>query len=124
MVDQNDAYQKIAEMWTFPESKSFRKMLEALMTREDAELLLEATTPVTPAQLAERLNVDEESLAARLDNLARRGLIFRGKTEYHFRRGLHFGFAGMPASEEYAPSEEYSYWRKIIFLRYSLRRFE
>jgi len=113
MVDQNDAYQKIAEMWTFPESKSFRKMLEALMTREDAELLLEATTPVTPAQLAERLNVDEESLAARLDNLAKRGLIFRGKTEYHFRRGLHFGFAGMPASEEYAPSEEYSYWRKI-----------
>jgi NAD-dependent dihydropyrimidine dehydrogenase PreA subunit/DNA-binding Lrp family transcriptional regulator len=113
MTGQVDAYQKIAEMWTFPESKSFHKMLEALMSREDAELLLEATTPVTAAQLAERLHVDEQVMADRLENLAKRGLIFRGKTEYHFRRGVHYGFAGVPASEEYAPSEEYRYWHKV-----------
>ena len=29
MAQKDDAYQKIAEMWTFPESESFRKMLEA-----------------------------------------------------------------------------------------------
>ncbi len=40
MTKTNDAYQKIAEMWTFPESQSFRKMLEALLTPEDAALLL------------------------------------------------------------------------------------
>ena len=39
MVKVNDPYQKIAEMWTFPESQSFRKMLEALMTQEDAAAL-------------------------------------------------------------------------------------
>ena len=44
MTQKNDAYQKIAEMWTFPESESFRKMTEALMTPEDAALLLECTT--------------------------------------------------------------------------------
>ncbi len=109
----DDAYQKIAEMWTFPESTSFRKMLEALLTLEEAELLLEATTPVTPAQLAERLGLDEASVADRLDNLAKRGLIFRGKTEYCFRRGLHFGFAGPPTGKEYAPSAAYVRWRQV-----------
>ena len=94
MPPENDPYQRIAEMWTFPQSESFHKMLEALISREDAELLLEATTPVTPAQLAKRLNLEEQGVADRLDNLAKRGLIFRGKTEYCFRRGLHFGFAG------------------------------
>ncbi len=113
MTKAIDAYQKIAEMWTFPESHSFRKMLEELMTPEDTALLLEATTPVTAPQLAERLNVDEDTLATKLDNLAKRGLIFRGKTEYHFRRGVHFSFAGQPASDEYAPSEEYYRWRRI-----------
>lgn len=113
MAVHSDPYQEIAEMWTFPESKSFRKMLEALMSRDDAELLLEARTPVTPAQLAQRLNLDEASVAARLDNLAKRGLIFRGKTEYCFRRGVHFGFAGPPVSKEYAPSDEYLYWRQV-----------
>lgn len=108
----DDAYQVIAEMWTFPESESFRKMLEALMTPEEAELLLAAREPVTAAALAKKMGADEKAIAGKLDNLAKRGLVFRGKTEYHFRRGLHFGFAGMPAGGEYAPSEEYRYWRR------------
>lgn len=112
MAQQNDAYQKIAEMWTFPESNSFRKMLEALMTLDEAELLLQATEPITVPALAKKLNMDEKSLADKMDNLAKRGLIFRGPTEYQFRQGVHFGFAGPPASDEYAPSEEYNRWRK------------
>ena len=112
MKRPDDAYQTIAEMWTFPESNSFRKMLEAMMTLEEAALLLEARSPVTAADLAKRLNADEEVIADKLANLAKRGLIFRGMTEFHFRRGLHFGFAGMPASGEHARSEDFAYWRK------------
>jgi NAD-dependent dihydropyrimidine dehydrogenase PreA subunit len=112
-MPENDAYQKIAEMWTFPESESFRKMLEAMMTLDEAELLLECTTPVTVPALAKKLNMDEKSLADKMDNLAKRGLIYRGRTEYHFRRGVHFGFAGGPASPEYTPSPEVAKWRKI-----------
>ncbi len=47
MSKTNDTYQKIAEMWTFLGSQSFRKMLEALLTPEDAASLLEMTVPVT-----------------------------------------------------------------------------
>ncbi len=94
MIVKNEAYHKIAEMWTFPESESFHNMLETLMTSEEAALLLECTTPITLPDLAKKLNTDEESLAAKLDSLFKRGLIFRGRTQYQFRRGRHFGFAG------------------------------
>ena len=98
MASKDDAYQKIAEMWTFPESESFRKMLEAMMTLEDAELLLECREPVTVPELAVKLKTSEKSLFEKLDNLYKRGLIFKGTTQYQFRRGLHFGFAGTPAA--------------------------
>ncbi len=109
MTQKHDAYQEIAEMWGFPESASFRKMLEALVAKDDAELLLQAREPVTGPELAKRLKVDEKSLAAKLDDLYKRGLIFRGRTQYQFRRGRHFGFAGrlLPVN-----SEEYRYWRQ------------
>ncbi len=113
MAKVNDPYQVIAEMWTFPESKSFRKMIECMFTAEEAALLLEARTPITIPELAKKLNADEKELAAKFDNFAKRGLIYRGPTQYHFRRGVHFSFAGGPASPEYAPSSEYDKWRKI-----------
>ncbi len=113
MAVKQDAYQVIAEMWTFPESQSFRKMLENLMTLEEAELLIQVRTPITVPELARKLNIDEKTLSDKLDNFAKRGLIFRGKTQYHFHRGLHFNFAGMPSGDEYAPSDEYRKWRKI-----------
>ncbi len=113
MAKINDPYQVIAEMWTFPESKSFRKMIEALLTPEDAALLVECRTPVTVPELAARLKMDEKVLQNKMDIFVKRGLIFHGKTQYHFHMGVHYSFAGMPASPEYAPSEEYRRWRKI-----------
>jgi NAD-dependent dihydropyrimidine dehydrogenase PreA subunit/predicted transcriptional regulator len=109
MAKVNDAYQKIAEMWSFPESTSFRKMLEALMSPEDAALLVECTTPVTVPELAKRLKTDEKSLKEKLDDLYKRGLIFRGPTQYQFRRGRHYGFAGSIIPTD---SKEYRNWRQ------------
>jgi NAD-dependent dihydropyrimidine dehydrogenase PreA subunit/predicted transcriptional regulator len=94
MAQTNAAYQKIAEMWLFPESDSFKAMLETLMTTDEAALLLECTAPVTVTDLAKRLKTDEKSLAPKLEALFKRGLIFKGRTQYQFRRGRHFGFAG------------------------------
>jgi len=113
MAKERDAYKEIATMWTFPESKSFRKMLEAIITPEEADLLLEMTTPITAPELAKKLNADEKTIAEKLENFFKRGLVAKGQTQYHFKRGLHFYFAGLPASEEYAPSDEYRKWRKI-----------
>lgn len=88
-------------------------MLEAIITPEEAELLVEMTTPITVPELAKKINADENSLSEKLDNLFKRGLLARGQTQYQFRRGFHFYFAGTPASEAYAPSDEYRKWRKI-----------
>jgi electron transport complex protein RnfB len=109
LVVQNAAYQKIAEMWGFPKSDSFLKMMEALVTPEEAELLLECTTPVTVPDLAKRLKVDEKNLAEKLDSLFKRGLIFRGRTQYQFRRGRHYGFAGSIVPND---AEKYRIWHK------------
>src|SRR4030042_829497 len=93
MTGKDDAYQTIAEMWSYPESYSFRKSLEALFTLEEAELLLECREPVTVPELPERLKLDEKSLAEKLDDFVKRGLIYKGKIQYQFRRGVHYGFA-------------------------------
>ncbi len=112
MAQVQDPYQVIAEMWTFPKSESFRKMLECMFTAEEGALLLEARTPITIPELAKKLNMDEKVVAEKYDNFAKRGLIYRGKTQYHFRRGVHFSFGGMPVSPEYAPKSDYAKWRK------------
>lgn len=112
MDQANDPYQIIAEMWTFPESESFRKMLETMFTGEEAQLMLAARTPITIPELARKLDMDEKILAEKFDNFAKRGLVYRGKTQYHFRRGVHFSFAGAPVSPEFAPKPEYTKWRK------------
>ena len=70
MSEYDDAYQVIAEMWTFPESHSFRKMLEALMTPEEAEILLASREPITAPALATKLGADETYIADKLDNLS------------------------------------------------------
>jgi NAD-dependent dihydropyrimidine dehydrogenase PreA subunit len=113
MAVKNDAYQKIAEMWTFPESRSFRKMLVLLLTPDEAALLLQCTEPITVPALAKKAKLDEAQLYDKMDNLAKRGLIYRGRTEYQFRRGVHFSFAGPPAGPQYGPPEEYAKWRQI-----------
>jgi NAD-dependent dihydropyrimidine dehydrogenase PreA subunit len=107
MTQYNDSYQKIAEMWTFPKSESFRKMLEAMMTPAEADLLMECTAPVTVPELAARLKVDEKGLAGKLEGLYKRALIFKGPTQYQFRRGRHFGFAGNVVPLD---MEEYKRW--------------
>jgi NAD-dependent dihydropyrimidine dehydrogenase PreA subunit len=109
MAVKNDAYQKIAEMWTFPKSESFRKLLATIMTEEEAALLLECTSPVTVPVLAKKLNTDEKSLAAKLNDLFKRGLIFKGTTQYQFRRGRHYGFAGNIVPLDFP---EYKKWIK------------
>jgi electron transport complex protein RnfB len=111
MAEKNDAYQTIAEMFDFPESHSFRKSLEALFTMEEAELLLELREPVTVPELAERLKGDEKVLEEKLNNFVKRGLIYRGQTQYQFRRGVHYGFAA-PAGVPHNTPDEYHYWRR------------
>jgi Pyruvate/2-oxoacid:ferredoxin oxidoreductase delta subunit len=52
------------------------------MTPDEGAIILELSRPTTPAELADRMHSDEHALNAKLDNMARRGLLFRGKEQY------------------------------------------
>ena len=82
MATQNNVYDKLAEKYRLVGDTHFREFLEMLLTPEEGVYLLELAKPKTPAELAQKLNLDEKTVAAKMDNLARRGLLFRGKTQY------------------------------------------
>ena len=104
-----DAYLKLAEKMDRPGDASYLNYLNVLMSPEEAELLVECLTPTTCEQLAKRLKVDEESLRAKLDDLTRRGLLFKGKTEYVCQYGMHGYFASLPhLKDKDLPT---SFWR-------------
>jgi electron transport complex protein RnfB len=80
--DENN-YQKLARKYgPTAGGPGFLKRCAELMTNEECGLILELFSPATPQALAQRLGQDEKEMATRLDNMARRGLLFRGKTEY------------------------------------------
>ena len=81
-MTQDDVYEKLAEKYHLAGDNHFLDLLQILMTPEEGVYLLEASTPKTPAELAELFNLDEKTVAAKMDNLARRGLLFRGETQY------------------------------------------
>jgi len=75
----------------FPKSKGGAeyRALKALFTPEDAEYAVALTAEFeTPAQVAARMGRDVETVAAKLQDMSKRGLIYRlrqeKKTEYRF----------------------------------------
>jgi Na+-translocating ferredoxin:NAD+ oxidoreductase subunit B len=64
-------------------------LLKVMMTLEEGQLVLALFEPATPQELAKKLNLDEKVLADKLDNLAHRGLLFRGKTQYVAWKDAH-----------------------------------
>jgi Na+-translocating ferredoxin:NAD+ oxidoreductase subunit B len=82
-VKENDIYNTIAERLGAPGSNRFIRILAAYFTPEEGKIILQLQgNPMTLKQLASSLKVDEESLAAKLEDLDYRGLITRGKTQY------------------------------------------
>jgi electron transport complex protein RnfB len=101
---QNDVYDKLAEKYRLVGDAHFLELLQMLMTPEEGVYLLELSKPKTPAELAQKLNLDEKTVAAKLDNLTRRGLLFRGKTQYLAWMDAHqLKVRVMFSAEEYTP---------------------
>ena len=78
MPNENDVYDKLLEKYRQVGNAHFLEILKVLMTPEEGEILLELSVPTTSAELAQRLNQSEKILAQKMDNLARRGMLFRG----------------------------------------------
>ncbi len=109
-----EIYLEAADKLGYPGSAACAKFLKVLFTPEEGKLLLEFLNPATCGQVAQRLNMDEKLLQAKLDDFKRRRLIFYGKTEYVFRFGIHVFFARIPhAKPEYIPPGFWEAWREF-----------
>jgi len=75
MAEENDLYSKLAERLGAPGARRFFKVLEAMVTPEEARLLLELPKPTTCQELARRLKTDENILLANLEKMKEKGLV-------------------------------------------------
>jgi len=102
---EHEVYNKLAEKYRLIGDTHFLELLKLLMTPEEGKYLLELDKPKTPAEVAQNLGVDEKTAAAKMDNLTRRGLLFRGKTQYLAWMDAHQLKARvMFSAEEYTPA--------------------
>jgi ferredoxin/predicted transcriptional regulator len=104
MAHVHEVYLKLAEKYHLVGDEYFYELLEVFMTPEEGKYLLELATPKTPAEVARAMGLDEAIVAATLDNLTRRGLLFRGKTQYLAWMDAHqLKARAMFSSDEYSP---------------------
>jgi len=104
MPVEGNVYDRLAEKYRLVGDAHFIELLRAFMKPDEGEYLLALSTPMTPAEVAKKLNLDEETVAAKLDNLARRGLLFRGQTKYLAWMDAHqLKNRVMFSADEYAP---------------------
>jgi electron transport complex protein RnfB len=104
MKKHHEVYDKLAEFYRLVGDAHFLDLLMLYMTPEDGKYLLELLKPATPAEVAQKLNLDEKTVAAKLDNLARRGLLLRGKTQYMAWGSAHqLNARVMFSAPEYTP---------------------
>lgn len=82
MTTGNDVFSKLADRMGATGSTYYAKILENQMTVEECQLLLELRGWMTCEELARRLNLDERSMQAKLDDLASRRLVLGGKEGY------------------------------------------
>ena len=82
MSENNDVYSRLAERYHQPGHQHFIDILKAMMTPEEGEIVLELTTPATPEEIAGRLKKDEKNIFEKMNNMAQRGLLFRGRKQY------------------------------------------
>ncbi|MDY7042098.1 MAG: 4Fe-4S dicluster-binding protein [Chloroflexota bacterium] len=71
---KRDLLRQIASKLTFADSDTLLKLLDILLSEEEARWIV--ALPATPKQLAARLNENEERIEAGLHNLFVRGLVF------------------------------------------------
>jgi ferredoxin len=75
MVEQDDSFLKLAEKYGVPGSDLFIKVLDAMVTPEEAEILVELWKPATFQELAGKLKINDNHLRNRLNVLTKKGVI-------------------------------------------------
>ncbi len=88
MSNIDAVYSRLSELIGVPSSQRFIKILKAMVTPEEAQLMIEMPGPTTCEQLSQKLNTDPKKIQAILDDLGNRGLIGVTKAGYAAHRNL------------------------------------
>ncbi|MFC1924840.1 ATP-binding protein [Chloroflexota bacterium] len=78
----NEAYFKLAQLAGYPNSQPFLKIIEKLLTPDEARLIVEL--PASNADLVAKLNQDEKTIENSVQDLWRKGHISKSKFGYRF----------------------------------------
>ena len=116
MTSENDVFDKLSERMGAPGSKHFPGILKAMMTTEEAEILLATPKPMTVEEIAEKMNMDVQSLQAKLDSMEKRQVIRRMGEGYVAPGNIvafHHGAIGWMQPE--LKAKVYPLWGEFFF---------
>lgn len=82
MPKKIEVFDKLSERMGAPGSKRFARILKAMMTPEEASILLEVPAPVPASEIAKKLGVTEKSLKPKLDDMEQRQIIRKFNDAY------------------------------------------
>ncbi len=85
-----EVFDKLAEKYRLAGDVHFMEFLRMMMLPSEAEYVLELFTPQTPAQIAQHLKIDVNTATKKMDNLVKRGMLFRSEGKYAAWMGAHF----------------------------------
>jgi ferredoxin len=85
---RNGIYKELSDKLGVWESERFLKILDAMLTPDEARICLELFEPATRQELAGRLGIEEKDLSQKLDVLVDKGALTRGLTQYAFHTTL------------------------------------
>jgi len=111
----DEIYEKIAEIFEFPGSEKLVNYFKVLFKPDEGEFLLEFVKPTTREEVAARLDMDESTLTAKLDDFQRRRLLFHKNDQYLFHLAMHGFFARIAkAKKEDIPEGFWDAWNEFM----------
>ena len=118
MTGKSDVYLRLSERLGAPGSQRFARVLEAMVTPEEGELLLELPQPATVEELAGRLSCDAESLREKLAAMKEKGIVNVVEKGYVSHRNIvmfhHMAHSVIPEDQKPAvyPLWEDFFWNE------------
>ncbi len=116
MAGENNVFDKLSTRLGAPGSVRFARILKAMMTSEEAEILWNVPALMTAAEIAEKMDTDVKTLQPKLDDMENRQVIRRVNDRYITPAnivGFHHGAIGW--IHEDLKAKVYPLWDDFFF---------
>src|ERR1039457_2563027 len=90
MPQATDYYERLADKIGSAGYPRYIKILENQLTPEEAKLAVELAEGATPAQLAQRVGIDEKTLNVKIEELVSKRFILKGNGVFRIPRDPRF----------------------------------